>query len=242
MAANDDGDGANGDEVRVNDAALGVVEDALVKLWGVANELSRIHPAEPRYYRVTIFGSARVREGDPVYEGVKHLAAELARRGVDIVSGGGPGVMRAANEGENLGDPDNRTRSIGVRVQLPFEQGTNPFVEQLYTHRTFFTRLHQFVRLSNAFVIVGGGIGTALETMMIWQLLQVRQIRDVPLVFVGDQWRDLVAWARRHMIEGQTRFASPEDMDIPRCVDDVDDVIALLEPRVRAFQARHGRP
>lgn len=238
----DDRERGNGDEVRVDDQTLDVVEDALVKLWGVANDLSRIHPAEPRYYRVTIFGSARVREGDAVYEGVKHLAAELARRGVDIVSGGGPGVMQAANEGENLGDPDNRTRSIGVRVDLPFEQDANPFVERLYTHRTFFTRLHQFVRLSNAFVIVGGGIGTALETMMIWQLLQVRQIREVPLIFVGEMWRDLVAWARRHMLEGEPPFVSPGDLEIPRCVDDVDDVIALLEPRVRAFQEAHGRP
>jgi uncharacterized protein (TIGR00730 family) len=236
--ASDSGD----DDVRVDDAALDVIEDALVKLWGVANDLSRIHAAEPRFYRVTIFGSARVREGDPVYEGVKRVAAELARRGVDIVTGGGPGVMQAANEGENLGDPDNRTRSIGVGVELPFEQGANPFVERLYTHRTFFTRLHQFVRLSNAFVIVGGGIGTALETMMIWQLLQVRQIGDLPLVFVGPQWRDLVDWARRHMVDGGARYASPEDMDIPLCVDDIDDVVALLDPHVRAFQARHGRP
>lgn len=234
--------GNGDDEVRVNDAALDVIEDALVKLWGVANDLSRIHPAEPRYYRVTIFGSARVREGDAVYEKVKHLASELARRGVDIVSGGGPGVMQAANEGENLGDPDDCTRSIGVRVELPFEQGANPFVEQLYTHRTFFTRLHQFVRLSNAFVIVGGGIGTALETMMIWQLLQVRQIDDVPLVFVGAQWRDLVDWARRHMLDGERAFVSADDLEIPHCVDDVDDVIALLDPHVQAFQRRHGRP
>ena len=85
-------------------------------------------------------------------------------------------------EGEELG---GGVRSIGVRIKLPFEQGANPFVEQLYTHETFYTRLHQFVRLSSAFIVVGGGIGTTLETLMVWQLLQVRQVTDVPLMLTG---------------------------------------------------------
>jgi len=228
-------------DLRVPPAAFDVVEDALLKLWGVANDLSKIQPAEHDRFRVTIFGSARTRPGQQVYAQTRELAAALSRRGIDIVSGGGPGIMQAANEGENLGDPSNRTRSIGIRVELPFEQDANPFVEELYVHRTFFTRLHQFVRLSSAFVVVGGGIGTTLETMMIWQLLQVRQIRDVPLIFVGEMWRDLVRWARTHMLSDDCPLASPVDLDIPVCVGDVSEVMAVLEPHLKRFEASRGR-
>ncbi|MEI4926893.1 LOG family protein, partial [Klebsiella pneumoniae] len=92
----------------------------------------------------------------------------------DIVTGGGPGLMQAANEGAAQVRAPERNRSVGIRVDLPFEQEANPFVEQAYEHGTFFTRLHHFVLVSDAFVVVPGGIGTVLEMMMVWQLLQVR--------------------------------------------------------------------
>src|SRR5262245_40831046 len=144
-----------------------LLESALAKLWDAVNDVERIRPRQP-HYRVTIFGSARIQAGDPTYLRVRELAQKLAQRGCGIVTGGGPGLMQAANEGEQLGDPANERASIGVRIELPFEQGVNPFVEQAYNHRTFFTRLHQFARLSNAFVVVDGGIGTMLEALMIW--------------------------------------------------------------------------
>ena len=145
--------------------------------------------------------------------------------------------MQAANEGHQLGDPADELKSIGVRIELPFEQGANPFVEQLYSHKTFYTRLHHFVRLSNAFVVVGGGIGTALETLLVWQLLQVNHIADVPLIMVGDIWAALVDWARGHMSATEPPFASPEDFDIPTCVDTMDEALALLVPQIEAFNA-----
>lgn len=226
----------NGGELVTTDAeTLKVVEKALFELWDVANELSRIRLASEPYYRVCLFGSARIGKDDPLYADVRELARQLAERGCDIVTGGGPGLMAAANEGEVLGDPENKTRSIGIRVDLPFEQGANPFVEKLYRHRTFFTRLHQFVRLSSAFVIVGGGIGTLLEAAMIWQLLQVRHVRNVPLIFVGEQWKELLDWARRHMLTKDGGFASPEDLAIPTCVSDIKEVVSVLEPHIRAF-------
>ncbi|MBW2526556.1 MAG: LOG family protein [Deltaproteobacteria bacterium] len=213
------------------------MEDALRNLWSVANDLSRIKPTRPSAYRVSIFGSARIEPGEPLYQEVKELARRLAELGCDIVTGGGPGLMQAANEGAQLGDPGDRVRSIGVRIALPFEQGANPFVEKLYSHRTFFTRLHQFMRLSSAFVVVGGGIGTLLETTMVWQLLQVGHLRDVPLVFVGTMWKELVAWGRAHMAEREPQpFASAEDFDIPVCVDTVDEAVAALRPAVERFQ------
>jgi uncharacterized protein (TIGR00730 family) len=213
-------------------AALQIVEDSLASLWSVVNTLSRIKPTRNERYRVTVFGSARIAPGEPIYEDVKRLTKALAAKGCDIVSGGGPGLMQAANEGAQLGDPLDLTRSIGIRIALPFEQGSNPFVEQVFTHETFYTRLHQFVRLSNAFVVMGGGIGTALETLMVWQLLQVRHISGVPLIFVGEMWAELVAWAKKHMLGGQYPLASPRDLDIPICVDTIDQALETLYPLI----------
>lgn len=214
-----------------------VVEEALRSLWSVANSLSRIRPERFPAYRVTVFGSARIKPGEPLYESVKGLTANLARSGCDVVTGGGPGLMQAANEGHKLGDPHDKVKSIGVGIELPFEKGANPFVEQFYAHETFFTRLHQFVRLSSAFVVVGGGIGTTLETLMVWQLLQVRQAADLPVILVGDMWRELVAWGRKHMLSHEPQLASPGDFDLVTCVDSVDEAMAILQPHIDAFNA-----
>lgn len=213
------------------------VEDSLVSLWDVVNELARIRPPKPKYYRVTIFGSSRMRPGDALYDDVRRLASELARMGCDIVTGGGPGLMQAANESARLGDPENRIRSFGLPIELPTEEEPNPFVEKVYHHRTFFSRLHHFVRLSSAFVVVRGGIGTTLETMMIWQLCQVRHVRDLPLIFVGEMWKELVEWGRRHMLNSDRRLASGQDLDIPRCVETVEEAAAIIGEDMDDFMA-----
>lgn len=212
-----------------------VIERTLIKLWQVSNELSRIRPDDDRF-RVTIFGSARMSEGEPEYREVRNLASKLSSLGCDIVTGGGPGLMQAANEGAQLGDPHNRTTSMGIRIDLPFEQGANPYVEEVYAHQTFFTRLHHFVRLSDAYVIVSGGIGTTLELMTVWQLLQVGHIGDTPLILVGRMWRELVAWARTHMTEGATQLAGGADVAIPIIVDDVDSAAEIIAERTRGHQ------
>ena len=204
------------------------LDGVLASLWSAADDLSRLRPRDLDEYRVTIFGSARVKPGDPIYLDVRDLARRLAERGCAIVTGGGPGLMQAANEGERLGDPENRRKTIGLRVELPFEQKENPFVEESYVHRTFFSRLNHFVQLSSAFVVFEGGVGTTLETLMVWQLLQVRHIRDVPLVLVGQMWRDLVAWAREHMLGGPTPLAGAADLEIPRCVASADEAFAII--------------
>ncbi len=122
-----------------------------------------------------------------------------------------------------------RGNSLGVRIELPFEQAINPFVEQAFEHRTFFTRLHQFVLMSDAFVVLPGGIGTALEMLMVWQLMQVRHLDDrVKLILIGKMYADLVAWARKHMLNPQFPLANPDDMDIPICVQTADEAIALI--------------
>ena len=217
-------------------ATLEIVEQALHNVWSVASSLARIHPPGDSY-RVTVFGSARLGPDHPTYVEIRRLAERLSRLGCDVLTGGGPGLMQAANEGAQAGDPDDEHRSVGIRIELPFEQGANPFVEKLYTHRTFFTRLHQFVRLSNAYVVVPGGLGTTLETMMVWQLLQVRHLGDVPLVLVGPMWRDLVEWARAHMVGDSDQLASKEDMDLPICVGGVEEAAQVIEDHRSRWQA-----
>ncbi|MBM4335197.1 MAG: LOG family protein [Deltaproteobacteria bacterium] len=205
-----------------------VLVDAMFGLWATVNTLSRLRPTKRERYRVSIFGSARTAPGHWVYGEVKSMAAALSALGCDIVTGGGPGLMQAANEGAIEAGAGERVQSIGIRVELPFEQDVNPFVDQAFEHETFFTRLHQFVLMSDAFIVAPGGIGTVLEAMMIWQLLQVRHLDDVPLVFTGRMWRGLVDWASGAMLRPGFELASPADLRIPHCVDDAEQAIAIV--------------
>ncbi len=201
-----------------------VLVDSVLGLWDVVNNLTRLKPSTPGRYRVTIFGSARVRPGSFGYEETKRVAAALADMDCDIITGGGPGLMQAANEGA----ASRSGQSFGIRVELPFEQDVNAFVTEAYEHRTFFTRLHQFVLASDAFVVAPGGIGTVLEMTLVWQLLQVNHIRRTPLVLVGAMWPGLVQWARESMLTTDPPLANAADMDIPKCVATADEAVAII--------------
>src|SRR5580765_6656981 len=207
------------------EAVKDILTTTVLDLWKVVNNLTRLRPSKRERYRVAIFGSARAQPGTFVYDEVKRTAAAFAALGCDIVTGGGPGLMQAANEGAKAAGAPG---SVGIRVELPFEQHVNPFVEQAFEHETFFTRLHHFVIASDAFVVVPGGNGTVLETLMIWQLLQVRHADNVPLILVGRMWQGLVEWAKTSMLDPRLALANPEDLKIPRCVDTADEAIAIL--------------
>ncbi|HEY6186304.1 MAG TPA: LOG family protein [Pyrinomonadaceae bacterium] len=216
-----------------------VLVDSVLGLWEVVNNLTRLQPSTRNRYRVTIFGSARAKPGTFAYEETKRVAKGLAEMGCDIITGGGPGLMQAANEGtESAGAQGD---SLGIRVDLPFEQDVNPFVELAFEHRTFFTRLHHFVLASDAFIVAPGGIGTVLETLMIWQLLQVRHLEATPLVLVGKMWPGLIEWARNSMLSFETPLANAEDMDIPQCVANGDEAIAIIRERYSQWVKESGR-
>jgi uncharacterized protein (TIGR00730 family) len=207
------------------EAVKAVLAESMLGLWRVVNSLSRLRPSKRDRYRLAIFGSARAQPGTFVYDEVKRVAAAAAQIGCDIVTGGGPGLMQAANEGAaTAGAPG----SLGIRVELPFEQDVNPFVEQAFEHETFFTRLQHFVIASDAFVVVPGGIGTVLETLMVWQLLQVRHAQNVPLILVGRMWRGLIDWAKTSMLDSRLPLASAADLDIPICLDTADEAIVVI--------------
>jgi uncharacterized protein (TIGR00730 family) len=224
------------------DAVKEVIVGTVLNLWKVVNDLTRLRPSKQERYRVTIFGSARVPKDSWVFGEVKRLARTLSEMGCDIVTGGGPGLMRAANEGAAEAGDDGRSRSYGVRIDLPFEQEVNPFVEQAFEHRTFFTRLHQFVLMSDAFVVVPGGIGTALETLMVWQLLQVRHLDDrTPLILIGKMYSHLVDWAHEHMLNPRFPLANPEDMKIPVCVNTAEEAITVIRKHHAAWRREQRR-
>jgi hypothetical protein len=125
------------------DGVKKVLVDTVFRLWEVVNNLTRIRPSKRDRYRVTIFGSARTEADGYVYREVKRVAAALSELGCDILTGGGPGVMQAANEGATTaGGKQSASASVGIRVDLPFEQHVNPFVTEAYEHGSFFTRLH----------------------------------------------------------------------------------------------------
>src|SRR5215469_14344539 len=125
------------DIVKLSDeeAAVALLERTITSLWEVVYDLTRFRRTSRQNYRVTIFGSARLKPGSLAYEGVKQLASDLTQMGCDITSGGGPGLMQAANEGVLAADPNALHRSIGIRIQLPFEQEVNPYVGRAYEHR-----------------------------------------------------------------------------------------------------------
>lgn len=227
------------DVVRFSDeeASARLLESAVTGLWQVVNDLTRFRRTYRQNFRVTIFGSARIQKGTPAYEAVRKLASELTAMGCDIMTGGGPGLMQAANEGASRVDPETMQRSVGIRVELPFEQEVNPFVGQAYEHQTFFSRLHHFMIVSDAFVVVPGGIGTLLEMSLVWQLLQVRKLYSTPLILVGSMWADLVDWGRRHMLLPGSELASDIDFEIPHCVTSIDETVALISKSREAWLA-----
>ena len=227
------------DIVRLSDedASVALLEHAITGLWEIVNQLTRFRRTTRQNYRVTIFGSARLKPGTVAYEGVKQLAAELTTMGCDIISGGGPGLMQAANEGAHSIDARGQRRSVGINIELPFEQEVNPFVTATFTRRTFFSRLHHFMIASDAFVVVPGGIGTLLELSLAWQLLQVRKLYNTPLILVGKMWAELVDWSRRTMLIKESELASDVDFSIPHCVNSIEEAVALVRENRTAWLA-----
>lgn len=211
-----------------------IIDRTIVRLWNTIEELEELTPAELHFYRVAVFGSARIRSGDPEYVEVRGLASRLTELGCDIVTGGGPGLMEAANEGAASSRGTRKTRSFGLTISIPYEKA-NPYLDTVTAHRTFFSRLHHFVRMSQAFVIFPGGVGTGLELLMVWQLLQVGFLTERPVVLVGDMWRGLLDWMRREMVS--RRLLDPTDLDLVTLAPSIDEAVALIERHKEKFDA-----
>jgi uncharacterized protein (TIGR00730 family) len=211
-----------------------IIDRTIVRLWDTIEELESLNPAELHFYRVAVFGSARLATSDREYSDVRQLASRLTELNCDIVTGGGPGLMEAANEGAASSRGVRKTRSYGLTIAIPYEKA-NPYLDSVTAHRTFFSRLHHFVRMSQAFVVFPGGIGTALELLMVWQLLQVGFMTERPVVLVGEMWRGLVDWMRREMVP--RRLVNAEDLELVRLTTEVDEVVAIIAKHKEKFDA-----
>jgi uncharacterized protein (TIGR00730 family) len=172
---------------------------------------------------VAIFGSARVAPDDPAYAAARALAACLAREGFAIITGGGPGIMEAANRGAVEGGG----RSVGLNIELPFEQGTNAYVQEPIDFRYFFVRKTMFVKYSGAFVIFPGGFGTLDELFEALTLIQTRKIENFPVVLYGSAyWRGLIDWIKGTMLtEGKI---SAGDLDLLVVTDSTEEACAAI--------------
>ena len=144
------------------------------------------------HYRVSIFGSARIKENDAEYKDVFQMAKVLASAGFDVITGGGPGIMQAANAGHKSVSSD--THSIGLNIKLPFEQDANKYLDIKKDFDRFSERLDTFMALSDTVIVAPGGIGTLLELFYTWQLVQVKHICETPIILFGDMWAPLLAW------------------------------------------------
>ena len=183
------------------------------------------------YFRVSIFGSARIESDSKEYKKVYNLAKELASNGADIVTGGGPGLMEAANAGAKEGGSD--AKSFGIRIELPFESGFNDHIDNKFNHKKFSSRLDEFMRLSHAVVVTPGGIGTLLEFFFAWQLMQVNHISARPIILVGSMWRGLIDWIKQNSLKKD--LISKEDFDNIYVVDNIQEVTKMLKPHIEAF-------
>jgi len=173
---------------------------------------------------VTIFGSARVGEGSPAYELARRIARRLAERGFAVITGGGPGVMEAANRGCREGGG----LSIGCNIELPHEQQLNEYVDLGVEFRYFFVRKTMFVKYAEAFVIFPGGMGTMDELFEALTLIQTGKLRDFPVVLVGTEyWRGLLDWMRA--VQLPAGAISEADIAMLRLADDPDEVVSIIQ-------------
>jgi uncharacterized protein (TIGR00730 family) len=163
------------------------------------------------HFHVCIFGSARLREVDPEFGLVYRLSSMIAAEGMDVVTGGGPGLMEAASKGHKEARTDNNTHTLGLTIHLPKEQMSNQHLDIKKEFFKFSNRLDNFMVLSNVVVVAPGGVGTLLEFLYAWQLVQVKHVCDIPIILLGDMWPEFIEWIEKWPIKN--KLIGPEDMN-----------------------------
>jgi uncharacterized protein (TIGR00730 family) len=222
--------------------AQSVIEEARHRLQQLQDEYqvveAELRRLEDTEFRVCIFGSARISHEHPTYKEVYRLARALAKLGIDIVTGGGPGLMEAANRGVRDARND-QSKSYGLPIDIPsLAEAANKHLDIKSQHKRFSSRLDEFIRLTHAVIVAPGGIGTLLELMYVWQLLQVGMVeRRVVILLGADFWGGLLAWMREQMLDKS--FISPHDFDFIHVVDDYKEAVALIKQELARFEASH---
>ena len=223
---------------------MGVESEALLqsasareswRIFGIMSEfveaterLAAIRPA------ITIFGSARVPPGSPYYELAERTARLLSDSGFSVISGGGPGIMEAANKGAFFG----KSPSVGLNIQLPHEQQTNPYQDISQTFRHFFARKYMFVRFASAYVVLPGGFGTLDELMEALTLIQTGKARKIPLILVCSAfWQGMFDWFKTKLVE--EKMVDPEDIGLIQLIDEPEQVVEAI---FKHYEARPFGP
>ncbi len=163
-----------------------------------------------KHFRVAIFGSARIKEEDPAYDEVYKLTHMIASENIDIVTGGGPGIMEAACKGHRDGRKNGEIHSIGLNIDIPAEQKPNRHLDIKREFDRFSKRLDTFMVLSNAVVVAPGGVGTLLEFAYTWQLVQVEHICNIPIILLGDMWVEFLKWVEKYPLN--RKFLEKKDL------------------------------
>ena len=190
--------------------------------------LSQVGPA------VTVFGSARTRPSDKYYRAATAIGKKLAQHNLAVITGGGPGIMQAANKGASQAGG----KSVGLNIELPHEQYANPFSNIPIHFHYFFARKVCFVKYSLGFVYMPGGFGTLDELFEVLTLVQTERIPQFPLILFGsDYWTGLVKWAKSQM-NGKHSYISPRDLNLLKITDDTDEVIRII----MEYERRSGTP
>lgn len=172
---------------------------------------------------VSIFGSARTKPTDRYYKETVEIAEKIVKQGFGVITGGGPGLMLAANKGAQQGGGT----SVGLVIDLPFEQDSNPYIDKdkLINFDYFFVRKVMFIKYAQAFVVMPGGFGTLDELFEALTLIQTKKIKKFPIVLFGsDFWSGLIDWIKKTLLEEYYNI-SPEDLDLIKVVDDVDEAV-----------------
>lgn len=173
---------------------------------------------------ITIFGSARCQKGNDLYDKTYALAKILARNGFNIITGGGGGVMEAANKGAK----DGGAKSIGINIELPFEQKPNPFANVRLSYRYFFVRKVMFLKYAMAYIVMPGGFGTLDEFFEAVTLIQTKKMRPFPVIlYDSSYWKGLIEWMKEQMLN-QGRI-SKEDLDIFKICDDPQEIVEYVK-------------
>lgn len=188
-------------------------------------------------FRVTIFGSARIKKGNPVYKEVVEIAQMLGERGIDVVTGGGPGLMEAASKGHMNGSKKTGAHSIGIGIKLPKEQKFNKHLNIKKEFHRFSHRLDTFMALSHAIVVAPGGVGTLLELFYAWQLEQVENICDMPIILLGKQWPPLIKWLENYPLKNN--FFEKKDLKLLFLADDSKEVIKMIDEAHKEYKKGH---
>ncbi|WP_124641346.1 MULTISPECIES: TIGR00730 family Rossman fold protein [Amniculibacterium] len=182
---------------------------------------------------VSIFGSARLKEGDPYYEMAVEIAQKITQIGFGVITGGGPGIMEAGNKGAKLGNG----KSIGLNIELPFEQHFNPYIDKAYSmdFDYFFVRKVMFVKYSQGFIVMPGGFGTLDELSEALTLIQTKKIGRFPIVLVGSSfWNGLIDWFKTSLLK--EKMINEEDLNLFRIVDTADEAVA----HIKAFYDKYA--